>query len=145
MKKKLIITIAAAVPLIVSGSFFGIKTFFEKPVTKNINVEIYKTASYVSPAYSDTYATLHVSIIKINGNKRYTAWQHDFAPKQLKDFPASNKPLVQNITIPNVNDNYEKLEILYELKYNTKGSELNFSDGKIIGKGTQNGKLNIKI
>jgi len=145
MKKKLIIAIAAAVPLLVSGSFLGVKSFSEKPITKNINVEVYKTASYVAPVYSDTYATLRISIIKIHGNKRDTAWQHDFEPKQLKDFPASDKPLVQTVTIPNVNDKKEKLEILYQLTYNTKGSELNFSNGTIIGKGVQNGKLNIKI
>lgn len=145
MKSKLIITVTAAVILVASSSFFGVKHFSEKPVTKNINVEIYKTASYVSPAYADTYATLRVSIVKIKGNKRNVAWQHEFAPKQLKDYPASDKPLVQTITIPNVNDRKEKLEILYELNYNTKGSELNFSNGKIIGKGVQSDKLNIKI
>ncbi len=144
MKTKLIITVTAAAMLVVSSSFFVVK-HSEKPVTKNINVEIYKTASYVAPVYADTYATLRVSIVKINGKKRDTAWQHEFAPMQLKDFPASDKPLVQTITIPNVNDKKEKVEVLYELNYNTKGSELNFSDGKILGKGKQSDKLNIQI
>jgi hypothetical protein len=145
MKQKLIITVTAAAILVVTGSFLSVKHFSEKPVTKNINVEIFKTASYVSPAYSDTYATLHVSIVKVHGKKRETAWQHDFEPKQLKDYPASDRPLVQTITIPNVNDKKEKLEVLYEVTYSTKGSELNLLNGTIIGKGVQNGKLNIKI
>lgn len=144
MKKKLII--ATAILLLGSSyCFFGQHISSEKPVSKNINVEVYKTSSYVSPVYEDTYATLHVTVIKVNGNKRDTAWQHDFAPKQLKDFPASDKPLVQKITIPNVNDNKEKLEIYYKLNYNTKGSELNLLNGITIGKGVQTGKLDIKI
>ncbi len=145
MKKKLIITVTAVAILVVTGSFLSVKHFSQKPVTKSINVEVYKTASYVSSAYSDAYATLQVSIIKVHGNKREVAWQHEFEPKQLKDFPASDKPLVQTITIPNVNDKKEKLEVLYEVTYSTKGSELNLSNGTIIGKGVQNGKLNIKI
>jgi hypothetical protein len=44
-----------------------------------------------------------------------------------------------------VNDKKEKLEVLYEVTYSTKGSELNLLNGTIIGKGVQNGKLNIKI
>ena len=101
--------------------------------------------SYVSPAYATTFATVEVTIVRVNGNKRDTAFQHIFQPKQLKDYPASDKPLVQTITIPNVNDNREKLEIFYRLNYNTKGSELNFSKGTVIGKGVQSSKLNIKI
>lgn len=143
MKKKLII---ATVALVLSSvSFFGMKQSTPTTVSKNINVEIYKSASYVSNAYADAYATLHVTVLKVNGNKRDTAWQHDFAPTQLKNFPASDKPLVQQISISNVNDKKEKLEIFYTLTYSTKGSELNFSDGTVIGKGTQTGKLNIKI
>jgi hypothetical protein len=51
MKKKLIITVTAAAIFVVTGSFLSVKHFAEKPVTKNINVEIFKTASYISPAY----------------------------------------------------------------------------------------------
>ncbi len=145
MKKKLIITLTSAALILVSGSFFGMQSFKEKQVSKNINVEVYKTASYISPAYANAFATLKVTIVRVNGNKKDTAFQHTFEPKQLKDYPASDKPLVQTITIPNVNDNREKIEIFYRLTYSTKGSELNFSDGTVIGKGVQSGKLNIKI
>lgn len=144
MKKKLIIT-ASSLLIIASGIFSSMKTVTEKPVNKSINVQVYKAASYISPAYADAYAKLQITIVKTNGNKRDTTWQHNFAPKQLKDFPTSDKPMLQKITIPNVNDSKEKLEIYYRLTYSTKGSELNFSDATIIGKGEQNGKLNIKI
>jgi hypothetical protein len=145
MKKKLIITLTSAALILVSGSFFGMTNFEEKPVSKNISVEVYKTASYVSPAYANAFATLEVTVVRVNGNKKDTAFQHTFEPKQLKDYPAFDKPFVQTITIPNVHDNREKLEIFYKINYNTKGSELNFSDGTVIGKGVQSGKLNIKI
>lgn len=139
--------IIAAVALIISVSFlvFTKKNKAGKTVSKNFNVEVYKTASYVSPAYADTYAKLEVTVVKINGEKRDTAWRHIFAPKQLKDFPASDKPLVQQITIPNVNDKKEKLEINYKLTYSTNGSELHFADVHVIGKGEQTGKLDVKI
>jgi hypothetical protein len=145
MKTKLIITITSAILVLTSGSFISLKNSTAKPVSKNINVEVYKTASYVSPAYADTYATLQVTVVKVHGNKKDITWQHTFDPKQLKDYPDSGKPMVQTITIPNVNDKKEKLEIYYKVTYNTKGSELNFFDGTIIGKGEQSGKLDVKI
>jgi hypothetical protein len=145
MKTKLIITVTSAILVLTSGSFIGLKSSDKKSIDKQVNVEVYKTASYVSPAYANTFATLEVTVVRINGKKKDTAFQHTFQPKELKDYPASDKPLVQTITIPNVNDNREKLEIFYRLTYNTKGSELNFSDGTVIGKGVQSGKLNIKI
>ncbi len=145
MTTKLIITVTSALLVLTSGSFFSIKSSAKKPVNKNVNVEVYKTASYISPAYANTFATLEVTVVRVNGNKKDTAFQHKFQPKELKDYPASDKPLIQTITIPNVNDNKEKLEIFYRLTYNSKGSELNFCDGTVIGKGVQSGKLNIKI
>ena len=145
MTTKLIITITSAILVLTSGGFFGTKHLTKKTVDKNINVQVYKTASYVSPAYANTFATLEVTVVRVSGNKKDTAFQHTFQPKELKDYPASDKPLMQKITIPNVNDNKEKLEIFYRLTYNTRGSELNFSEGTIIGKGVQNGKLSIKI
>ena len=145
MKTKLIITVTSAILVLTASSFYSIKNFTKKPVNKNINVAVYKTASYVSPAYANSFATLEVTVVRVNGSKRDTAFQHIFQPKELKDYPASDKPLVQTITIPNVNDNKEKLEIFYRLTYSTKGSELNLSDGTVIGKGVKSGKLDIKI
>ena len=58
MKTKLIITVTSAILVLASGSFIGIKNSSKKPVDKNINVEVYKTASYIAPAYANTFATL---------------------------------------------------------------------------------------
>src|SRR4051812_14844122 len=145
MTTKLIITVTSALLVLTSGSFFGIKNSAKKPVDKNVNVEIYKTASYVSPAYANTFATLQVTVVRVKGNKKDIAFQHTFQPKELKDYPGSDKPMVQKITIPNVNDRKEKLEIYYRLTYDSKGSVLNFLNTETIGKGKQTSKLNIKI
>ena len=144
MKRKLIIT-AAALLVSALSVLFSKDLFSEKPVTKDIDVTVYKTASYVAPVYESTFATLEVTIIRVTGNKRDTAWQHTFQPKQLKDYPGSDKPMIEKITIPNVNDKKEKLEVYYKLIYNTKGSVLNFLNTTTIGKGQQNGKLDIQI
>ncbi len=144
MKKKLIIT-ASALLLGALSFLFSKNRYAEKPVNKDIHVEVYKTASYISPAYENTTATLQVIVVRINGNKKDTAFQHTFQPKQLKDFPASDKPILQKITIPNVNDSKEKLEIYYKLTYNSDGSILNFLNNTTIGKGQQTGKVNIQI
>lgn len=145
MKQKLIIATSALVMMICSAYVVVNKRTATQPINKNINVEVYKTASYLSDAYADTYATLQVTVVKVNGVKRDTAWQHSFAPKALKDFPASNQPMLQQITVSNVNDKKEKLEINYRLTYSTRGSELNFSNTETINKGQQFGKVNIKI
>ena len=69
---------------------------------------------------------MEVTVVRVNGNKKDTACQHTFQPKELKDYPGSDKAITQKITIPNVNDKKEKLEIYYKLMYNTNGSILNF-------------------
>src|SRR5258706_13882306 len=132
MEKKLLI--GTALILLVGAYCFLAKSLFPgTPVNKDIDVSVYKTASYISPAYADTYATLEVTVVRVNGNKKDTAWQHTFEPKKLEDYPASDKPMVQKITIPNVNDRKEKLEIWYRLTYNTKGSVLKFLNTTMIG------------
>jgi len=146
MKRKLIITTASALLLSALSVLFSKNfTAAEKPIDKDINVEVYKTASYISAAYANTFATLEVTVIRVKGNKKDTAFQHTFEPKELKDYPGSDKPLVQKITIPNVNDRKEKLEIYYRLTYDSNGSVLNFLNTETIGKGQQTRKLNIKI
>ena len=44
-----------------------------------------------------------------------------------------------------VNDKKEKLEIYYQLTYDSQGSILNLLNATTIGKGQQTGKLHIQI
>jgi len=141
--KKLIITVT----LLIAG--LGFLYYKQSPkevsVIKNIDVEVYKTSSYVSPAYANATAQLEVTVVRIRNNKKDTVWQHSFQPTELKNFPESNNPLLQKITIPNVNDRKEKLEIYYKVTYDSKGSILNYWNITTIGKGQQTGKLHIQI
>ena len=144
MKKKLNIITASILLGVLAFSFTQHKTF-SNLVNKDINVEVYKAASYVSQAYAHAYVSLEVIVLRIRGNKRDTAWQHTFQPKGLKEYPSFNKPMVQKITIPNVNNCKEKLEICYKLTYDSQGSILKFLNTAIIGKGQQTDKLHIQI
>jgi hypothetical protein len=141
--KKLIITVT----LVISGlGFFYYKQFpKEVPVSKNINVEVYKTTSYVAPVYENSTAQLEVTVVRVRNNKKDTVWQHSFKPTELKDYPGSDKPMLQKITIPNVNDRKEKLEVYYKVTYDSKGSILNYWNITTIGRGQQTGKLHIQI
>lgn len=139
--------------LIITVTFLALSLGFlyysqaPKPVAvnKNINVEVYKTSSYVSPAYANATAQLEVTVVRIKNNKKDTVWQHTFQPTELKDYPSSDKPITQIITIPNVNDNKEKLEVYYKVTYDSKGSILNYWNTTTIGQGQQSGKLHIQI
>ncbi len=143
--KKISITIATTMLVIITTGFISYKTSTVKKINKNINVEVFKDASYNAPIYADAFATINITVIKVNGNKKDTAFTHNFAPMQLKSFPACNKPLTSKISVGNINDSKESLEVYYTLTYNTKGSQLVFSDVTLIGKGEQSGKLSIKI
>lgn len=106
---------------------------------------MYKTASYVSDVYSNTTASLQVTVIRVKKNVRDTVWQHSFQPTELKDYPEMNKPITQKILIPNVNDAKEQLEVYYNITYNSKGNILNYWNYTTVGRGQRQGKLAIQI
>ena len=145
MKRTLIICTIAIITTASSSFWFTKNTESVQPVNKHISVEVYKTASYLSPVYSNATASLEVTIVRVKNNKKDTVWQHSFKPTELKDFPASDKPITQKISIPNVNDSKETLEVYYKVTYNSQGSILNYWNITIIGQGQQSGKLDIKI
>ena len=145
MKAKLIIAVTALSLASVIGYFVTKKVTETTPVNKSINVEVYKTASYISPVYANSTATLEVTVIRVKNNKRDIVWQHAFQPTELKNFPESDRPITQKISIPNVNDKKETLEVYYKVTYNSAGSILNSLNYTTIGKGQQSGKLNIQI
>ncbi len=144
MKKTLIVT---ALALLITTALWSINnnSTTTNAVSKNINVEVYKNASYISPAYKNTFATLKVTVVRINGKERDIVWQHTYKPTELKDFPGVDKPMTQKISIPNINDKKEKLEIYYQVTYNSQGSILNLVNTSVIEKGQKTGKLSIEI
>lgn len=145
MKRTLFISATAFITAACSIFYFVKNTETAPTTNKNINVEVYKTASYVSAAYSNTTASLQVTVIRVKKNVRDTVWQHSFQPTELKDYPEVNKPITQKILIPNVNDAKEQLEIYYSVTYNSKGNILNYWNYTTVGRGQQDGKLAIQI
>ncbi len=145
MKRTLIICTAALITTVCSLFYFIKDAAPVQPVNKSISVEVYKSASYVSPVYSNATAALEVTIIRVKNDMKDTVWQHSFEPTALKNFPEADKPITQRISISNVNDCKEALEIHYKIVYNSLGSILNYRNYTTIGQGQQSGKLDIKI
>ena len=115
----------------------------EKPVDKNISFAVYKSNNYASDVYKTTSATVHITITKVRGNNRTVVWDKTFDAQLLKQYPSLEHALTQQVTIPNVLDNKEHLEVNYTLTYNSNGSELQMqSDTMVYG---SSDKLDISI
>jgi len=148
MKKNILLWLAvgAAVVLLAAWSKPLIATInFEKPVSKNISFAVYTNSSYSSSVYNDASAKLQVTVVKVRGNKRSTVWQKEYDAKLLKDYPSLQNALAQKVTISNVVDSKDHLEVLYTITYNTNGSKLQLQDGAVVAKGAKNGNLFINI
>lgn len=144
MKKIIIITSLAAASLLVCA-FTGIGNLFGKEEVRNINLSVYKTASYDAPAYKDAYASLNVTVFRVKGNKREKLWSHNYNATQLKDYPCADKPFQQKVAIKDITDSRAKIEICYSLSYNTKGSIINFCNTEEISKKDKVKSVNIHI
>jgi hypothetical protein len=101
----------------------------ERPVEKSVSFTIYKGFDYTSHVYDCTFAQIHISVEKVRGNKRTTVWDTTFDAKLLKQYPSIGKALTENITIPQIVDKKEHLDINYIITYNSKGSELKMRGG----------------
>lgn len=143
--RKVITLIAIAV----SVSYFCIQEqswfVFEKPIIKNINLEVYKSNDYSSAIYNDATAKVCITITKVSRNSRIIVWNKTFDTLQLKQYPSLSSALSQKIAIKDVLDDSEHLEIVGTVSYYSKGSVLEIRDGVLLSKGTRNGKLIISI
>ncbi len=148
MKKNILLWLAvgAAVVLLAAWSKPLIATInFEKPVSKNISFAVYTNSSYSSSVYNAASAKLQVTVVKVRGNKRSTVWQKEYDAKLLKDYPSLQNALAQKVTISNVVDSKDHLEVLYTITYNSNGSQIQLQDGAVVAKGAKNGNLFINI
>src|SRR5690242_6461475 len=107
-------------------------TATEKSVNKNISFAVYKGNNYASEVYNNTSATLHIIITKVRGNNRSIVWDKTFDAKLLKQYPSLENALTQQVTVPNVLDKKEHLEVTYVLTYNSNGSELQMQNGTVV-------------
>ena len=115
----------------------------EKPVDKSISFAVYKGNNYASDVYNYTSAQVHITLEKVSGAKRTTVWEKTFDAKLLKQYPSMENALSQKVTVSNVNDKKEHLEVKYVLIYNSKGSELQMQNDAVVSGGAE--KLNISI
>lgn len=104
----------------------------EKTVNKNISFAVYKGDNYTSDVYNNTSATLHITITKVRGTNRSVVWDKTFDAKLLKQYPSLENALTQQVTVPNVLDKKEHLEVTYTLIYNSNGSELQMQNGTVV-------------
>lgn len=147
MKKHLVwLAIGAAVVLLAAWSKPLIENIsFEKPVSKSISFAVYKENTYASQVYSDASAKLQVAVVKVRGNKRSTVWQKEYDAKLLKEYPSLENALAQKVIVNNVVDGKDRLEVVYTITYDSKGSKMQLQDGAVIDKGAKDGKLFINI
>ncbi|HRH59236.1 MAG TPA: hypothetical protein PL045_01635 [Chitinophagaceae bacterium] len=143
--KKVITFIAIAV----SVSYFCIQDqsgfAFEKPIIKNISLEVYKSNDYSSAIYKDATAKICITITKVSHGSRIIVWNKTFDALQLKQYPSLADALLQKVSINNVFDNKEHLEVLCTISYNSNGGLLEIHNGVLLSKGITDGKLVIQI
>ena len=104
----------------------------EKTVNKNISFAVYKGNNYASDVYNNTSAKLHIIITKVRGNSRSVVWDKTFDAKLLKQYPSLENALTQSVTVPNVLDKKEHLEVAYTLTYDSNGTELQMQNGTVV-------------
>jgi len=116
-----------------------------KPASKNISFSVYKSSSYTSVVYNNTFAQVNIIVEKVNTRgQRTTVLDKKFEQKYLSQYPSVENALKQNITIHNLNYENECLVVCYIVTYNSKGSELQIQGSTII-KNNNSGKVNISI
>ena len=147
MKKNLIITgIIAATAIIGVIAYNSIKQVLtETPVEKSIAFSVYRANNYTSDVYSQTSAQVHIIIEKVGKHSRTIVWEKTMDARLLKQYPTVDQATSQKIIVPGIFDKKEHLEIKYVLIYDSKGSQLEMQDGKIVSTGVKSGRLDISI
>ena len=114
-------------------------------MTKEISFSIAPENNYSSAAYSNSKATVHVVVTKVRGNKQTIVWDKTFDTIQLKNYPRLNEAFAENVKIPGVIDNKEKLVVKYIITYDNKGSILQLQSGEDVSTGNEKNNLMIGI
>ncbi len=131
--KKYILGLTLALLILGTAFYKPVKEAMEnKPVDKTISFAIYKGYNYKSKAYEGAFAQIHITIEKVRGSKRVNVWEKTFDAKLLKQYPPMKSALTQNVTVSNVIDKKEHLEVSYVLTYNSKGNELQMQSGRFV-------------
>lgn len=132
MKKYII---GLAVILLITGAVFYTpikRKFQEEPVNKNIALTIYRGANYSSKVYDGTSVQIHIIVEKVRGSKSTVVWDKTFDEKLLKQYPSLENAITQQVNITDVFEKKEQLIVRYYLTYNSKGSELQMQDARVV-------------
>jgi hypothetical protein len=103
-----------------------------KTVDKTLSVEIYKKNNYGAKVYGCTYAEIHIDLEKVNGKNHTLVWDTTFDAKLLSQYPSAEKALSKKVTVENLINEKEHLEINYLIKYNSNGSILQMQSRSVI-------------
>ena len=119
--------------LICSSAIYGIKENYEKQaVNKNISFVVHRSSDYRSSIYNNASVQLQVTVEKISGTKRTLVWDKVFETRLLRAYPASDSAFAETLTVPNVHDSKEHLEVTYTRIYNSNGYELQIQNYAVI-------------
>ena len=102
-------------------------------VDKSVSISVFRNADYNADAYKSTLASVYVTVEKINTKGESSIlWEKNFDAKEITKYPLKEKALEQNISVKNINEHKERIEVKYVLIYNSKGTELQMQDETVI-------------
>ena len=85
--------------------------------------------------YKASSAQVYVSVEKVRNTTRTIVWNTTFDAKLLNKYPSVKKALSQKVTLQNVIESKDHLEINYLLTYESNGSVLNMQSTNINSTG----------
>ncbi|MEP6513653.1 MAG: hypothetical protein ABJA79_07280 [Parafilimonas sp.] len=127
MKKNLLwLTLILLTSFIAIAAYKPIKAAMMKDnrVDKTISFAIYKGSNYASKVYNSTSAEICITVEKVTNTNRTVVWDTTIDAKLLSKYPSVKKAFSQKVTVRNVIENKEHLEMSYVLTYNSNGSVL---------------------
>jgi len=110
----------------IAGSYKPImEEIKSKPVRKTVSFSLHKASDYSSKVYKGSSAKVYVSVEKVRNTTRKIVWDTTLDDKPLAKYPSAKEAFLQKVTIENVIESKEHLEINYLLTYNSQGSIVN--------------------
>jgi hypothetical protein len=120
-------------PLLGIAAYKTVKeSFLNERVDKNISFNLYRAGSYTAKIYDSTAAEIEIRVEKVNGKSRTQVWDTTFGPRMLRKYPSIEKALSKTITVADVLERKEHLEISYVITYDSKGNILQMQDGPYV-------------
>ena len=100
--------------------------------TYSLYFSLYKGSNYASKVYRSSSAEIYIAVEKVRSTTRTVVWDTTLDARLLSKYPSLKKAMSKKITIPNVIENKEHLEMNYILIYNSNGSILKMQSSNFI-------------